>query len=308
MSGSAADTTTGVSLGGSTATSGSGSDGNTQSQQSAGSSTQATGSSGQQSQQQTTTTNWYDSVADQGLKQLAVEKGWKTPDDTLKSYKELETKLSSTSAARKAPSSANEYKFEVPAEMKAVYNEDLAGWLKNTSHKLGLTQEEASTFHNEFVGYAKTFHEAEAKSKSEALATSVKNAVGELSTEWKSQPGTPGFTRNVELAKRAIRMAGPGVMDSLEKAGAVVKVDGQMMVANGPLFAAFAKMGTGMYSEDSVFGEPASDKNPFDAKTEDRAMQGRLIQQDPDKAALLIKAAGQEKLFKQFLDRHAGKR
>lgn len=306
MSGSAADTTTGVSLGGSTATSVSGSDGNTQTQTTTTGAAQTTGSSGQQQQQQSASP--FDSLADQGLKQLATDKGWKTIDDTLKSYKELETKLSSTSAARKAPASATEYKFDVPAEVKATYNEDLANWLKTTSHKLGLTQEEASTFHNEFVGYAKSFHEAQAQAQSEALATSVKNAVGELSTEWKSQPGTPAFTRNVELAKRAIRMAGPGVMDALEKSGVVVKVDGQLMVANAPLFSAFAKMGSGMYSEDSVFGEPASDKNPFDAKTEDRAMQGRLIKEDPDRAALLIKAAGQEKLFKQFLERHGSGR
>lgn len=302
MSGSATDTTAGVSLGGGTGTSDGGSGGNTQSQTTSDGGAPATGSQGQQPAGDV----WYNSFSDQGLKQLAERKGWKGAEDALKSYKELETAFSQKADAPKAPAAPTDYKFTVPADLPqgTSYNEAMVDALKTVAHKAGVSQEAAAAIHDGIVAFAKQSYEQHQTAAQERLVTSIKSAVGELETSWKSQVGTPGFTRNVELAKRAIRMSGDGMMDALKDAGAVQEVNGELMVTNAKLFAAFAKMGEGMYAEDTLFGDVGGDKNPFADGTEDMAMQGRLVQNDPDKAALLIRAAGKEKMFAQFLERH----
>jgi hypothetical protein len=154
---------------------------------------------------------------------------------------------------------------------------------------------------------AKTEGAAAATAHAEAQKNVIRTTAGELQAEW-GQQGTPGFNRNMEMARRAIRMADPKLLDALKQTGAVVTVDGKDNVVNATLFKAFAKMGAGMYAEDSLFGSLGSDgKNPFDDKTTDLAMQGRFMREEPEKAISMIRAAGKEKMFAQFIERK-GKR
>lgn len=303
MSGSATDTTAGVTLSGGAGTGDSGSGDNTQSQTPPTSGAPVEGSQGQQ---QAGGGSWYDSFADQGLKQLAETKGWKGPEDALKSYKELETSYSQRVDAPKAPASPDEYKFNVPTDLPdgTSYNEQMVAHLKAVAHKAGVSQEAAAAIHDGIVEFAKQTVTQQQQAMQEQAIQNVQKAAGELSTEWKAQMGTPAFARNVELAKRAIRMSGDGMMDALKSAGVVQEIGGELMVTNAKVFAAFAKMGEGMYSEDTLFGEIGGDKNPFADGSEDMAMQGRLVKNDPDKAALLIRAAGKEKFFSRFLEDH----
>ena len=303
MSGSANDTTAGVTLGGITGTSDSGSGDNTQPQTPPVSTAPVAGSQGQP---QAGGDTWYSSFADQGLRELAAQKGWKTPEDGVKSFKELETAFSQRPAAPKAPASPDEYKFTVPTDLPGgtAYNEQMVAHLKTIAHKAGVPQEAAAAIHDGIVEFAKQSVVQQQQAMQEQVVQNVQKAAGELSSAWKAQVGTPAFTRNVELAKRAIRMSGDGMMDALKSAGVVQEVGGELMVTNATVFAAFAKMGEGMYSEDTLFGDVGGDKNPFADGSEDLAMQGRLVRADPDKAALLIRAAGKEKFFSRFLEDH----
>lgn len=302
MTTGATDTTgsaqTGFSIGGATTT-GSGSGGNTTSQPTAGG-TPPTGSEGQAQTQAA----WYGTLEDQGLKQLADSKGWKTAADAIRSYKELETSFSAKQAAASAPATPNDYKLDVPQNLPegVSYNEQFSGWFKNTLHKLGASQELASGLHSAYVEFASQAATAQAQEKAASLEKSVKDAFTDLTSMW-GKPDSPEFTRNAEMAKRAIRMADPKLLEALKAVGAITEIGGQLMVTNATIMNAFAKMGAGMYSEDKFDGGANDGKNPFDAKTEDMAMQGRLMKDDPEKAALLIKAAGREKFFAQFMQK-----
>lgn len=296
MSEAANDTTSGVSLG--TTTGDSGSDGNGEGSQKPAGDTTATGSQGSEGQ----ATAWYSTVEDADLKGMAEAKGWKSPADALKSYKELETMASAKGVGAKPPAKADDYAFKVPTDLpkEAGYNDAFAGWFKGAAHKAGLTQEAAAAIHDEFVGFAKASLEGGASAQAEAFTKSVETAQRDLETAW-GQKGTPTFDRNIEMAKRAIRMADPKLMDALKEVGAIGDHNGQPVVRNAVIVQALAKMGAGMFAEDRLFGTPASDKNPFDDATTDLAMQGRLIKEDPAKAATLIRAAGKQKMFEQFL-------
>jgi hypothetical protein len=301
--GTAVDTSGGVSLGGTGTADGQGSAGNSGSSAGAGTGTPPNGSDAGNGQ----AAAWYGTVEDADLKGLAEQKGWKSPTDVLKSYKELETAFSSKGGTlAKPPAKPDEYKFNAPTDLpkESGYNDQFASWYKTAAHKAGLTQEAAAALHDEFVGFAKSSLEGAGSAQAEQFAQSVQSAERELTTDWGAK-GTPTFDRNIEMAKRAIRMSDPKLMDALKQVGAIGDVNGQPVVMNATIVKAFAAMGAGMYAEDRLYGQPASDKNPFDDATTDLAMQGRLIKEDPDKAASLIHAAGKGRMFSQFLERHA---
>jgi len=302
MTGTASDTATGVSLSGGAATGASGSEDNSGKSQTT---TPVTPPTGKTEGEGGSAAPWYSTVEDAALKSLAETKGWKSPTDAIKSYKELETAFSQRPEAPVVPKDITEYKFTPPADIpKDAYNEKFAEGFKTWAHEAKLSVAQAAQLHDSFVNYAKEAMGGSAAEANAQLATQVSTAANELQADW-GKMDTPGFTRNVEMARRAIRNADPGLMDALRSVGVIATVDGQDMVRNAPIMKAFAKMGAGMYAEDRLHGTPSTDKNPFDDANRDMAMQGRLMREDPDKAALLIRAAGQDKLFSQFLEKHA---
>ncbi len=309
MPGSAEDTTggagvQGLDLGETSGTAGSGSAGNTKAN-GQGSGTPPNGSGAGN----VDAADWVNSITDAGLKTLATQKGWKTADDVVKSYQNLEVEFSKKGAAPTPPANPTDYKFNVPADLpkEAGYNDAFAEWFKGAAHKAGLPQEMAAGIHDAFVEFAKTNYATGVQAQSEAMTKVISDSLGALTQEW-GDTDSPGFKRNLELAKRAIRLVDPGLKDALTQVGAIVKVNGREMVANSTIFKALSKIGAGMYSEDKLHGEIGTEKNPFDDKTTDMAMQGRIIRENPDQAATLIRAAGKEKMFAQFLQRVAQKR
>lgn len=304
MTGTASDTATGVTLGGGTGTGDGGSGGNS-----------GTSPAGNQPSQTGNATGpgtgselWYGAVEDQGLRALAESKGWKNPTDALKSYKELETAYSSKTASPAVPKDASEYTFNLPQDLpREAYNDKFAEWFKGSALKTKLSKEQAAALHDEFVGYARESMGASQQQAQQALQERVNTAANELQAEW-GKIDSPQFARNAEMARRAIRNADPGLMDALRSVGVLQTINGQDTVLNASVMKAFAKMGEGMYAEDRVYGAPSSAKNPFADDSRDLAMQGRFIKEDPDKAASLIRAAGKEKMFAQFLARHAQQR
>lgn len=297
MSDTANDTATGVALDTGTGASGSGGNGGSSAGDAGGADTGSKSTTG-------STDAWYSGIADEGLRSLAQSKGWADPEAALKSYKELETAFSAKGDVPKPPAKADDYKFEAPKDIpEGVYNSEFANWFKGAAHKAGLAQEAASAIHDQFVEFAKGSFGAQAQAAQDALTKRVTDAQRDLETAWGSQD-SPTFKRNTEMAMRAIRHAEPGLMDALREVGAIVDVQGRAVVANPTIVKALARVGEGMYAEDKFSGTPTLSKNPFADGSEDLAMQGRLVQTDPDKAVSLIRAAGKDKMFAQFLERH----
>lgn len=250
---------------------------------------------------------WYSTLQDAELKSLAEKKGWKTVEDGVKSYAELERAFSAKQAANAAPADPKAYTFDVPTDLPSgvSYNDQFAEAFRGMAHKAGLSTEQAKALHGAYVEFAKSSYADQSQQQTAQLTERITKAAVELEAALGAKPGTPAFNRSVELAKRAIRMTDPGLMDTLKSVGAIVTVQGQDMVADAKLFSAFAKMGQSMYSEDTLYGEPAKDVNPFAAETENMAGQAHLIKNDPERAKLLIRAAGPKMtaMYKSFLER-----
>lgn len=244
---------------------------------------------------------------DPTLKELAQKKNWADTEAMAKSYAELERLHSSTRKAG-APTAPTDYKFDVPADLPAgvAYSKDFETAFKSMAHAADLSPEQAAKLHGEYVKFAVSQHGNASTVETTALTERVTKAATDLETALGANRGTAKFTQQVELAKRAIRMTDPGMMDVLKDAGVIVTVDGQDMVANAKLFAVFSKMGAAMYSEDKLFGEAASaDVNPFADATQNLALQGHYMRNDPEKAKLLITAAGAKAMstYQHFLNK-----
>lgn len=250
-----------------------------------------------------TTPAYYETIQDTALRDFAKGKGFDTAEKALKSYQELEATFSARTAATSAPADAKDYSFAPPENAKDIgYSDEFASWFRNAAHKGKVPDAFAKHIHDEYVNYAAAQAQAHQTAQATALQTSVQKTAGDLEMAWGAQ-GTPTFNQNMEMARRAIRMSDPGLMADLRAAGILTKgADGREVATSPAIFKALAKMGAGMYAEDKYDGGSASSKNPFDDKTVDLAMQGRMIRSEPEKAALLIRAAGKEKMFSGFLN------
>lgn len=305
MTESASDTTSGVHIG-STGTGAGGSDGNTNTSGAPGNGAPLNGSGDGSGG----SAAWYGSVKDADLRAYAEKKNWSDVDSVLKSNRELETKLSQRPEAPVIPKDVSEYKFNKPTDLPdGAYNEKFASSFASWAMAAGVPVEAAGKIHDAFVGWAKETMGAQATAAGEALGTKIRAAGTALEQDW-GKSETPGFKKNAEMARRAIRNADPELRQSLIDSGVlIVGADGKEMVGNAPIMKALAKLGASAYAEDSLYGTPTgSEKNPFADATADLAMQGRLIQNEPDKAVELIKMAGKQKMYSQFLSRHAARK
>ena len=249
----------------------------------------------------TTPTSWYSSLQDADLRGYAEKKGWQNADAAIKSYRELETQFSSRP---QPPANADAYKLDAPSDLPAgmTYDKEFSKAFRNMAHKAGLSQEQATALHGAYVEFAKGSFTSQSTASAAAIGERVTKAQSELEAALQAKVGTPAMARHVELAKRAIRMADPGLMDALKEAGVIVNVNGQDMVGNAKIFAALAKMGGAMYAEDGLYGVPSPDINPFDAKTENMQSQAHFIKNDPEKARMLLMASGNQKLINAYKD------
>jgi len=297
MTTSANDTTTGATFDAGTGAGGSG--GNTTGAGDGGSGSPPTSGQGGSGG-----TSPFASVQDASLRQWAEGKGWKGLDDVLKSGKEAETLISQRPQAPKLVADPKEYTFKAPDNAKDIgYSDEFAGWYRNAAFKSKMPADTAAALHDEFVGYAAAAGQAAAKAHQDALQKSIKDSAGALEAAWGAE-GTPTYKRNMELAQRSVRMADKGLMDELRAVGALTQIEGKDYVTKPALFKLLAQMGEGMYSEDTPEnGGDGNGVNPFADETQDMAMQGRLMKTDPDRAELLIKAAGKQQFFSGFLSK-----
>ena len=152
------------------------------------------------------------------------------------------------------------------------------------AHQAGLTPKQAAVIHDNYVrNMAGQLAAVQEMTNQKITATH-----GELTKAW-GAPETEGYKKSVELARRAITNLVLG--SSLKTLGAIDPVTG--MVTDTKVALALSRIGAAMYQEDAMYAGPTGNvDNPFSIKTENATRQGVLIQNDPAKAAILIRAAG----------------
>ncbi len=241
--------------------------------------------------------DWLASLSDDN-KQVATQRGWKSQDDAIKSYRELETKFSSREPAKgNDPQGSGEaprpgdYVFKAPANAEAVgYNQEFADQFKSWAAEAKIAPAQASALHDKFVEFAGNSLGQQSAAAQEAMATKFSDTEKALTKAWGST-NTPGFQRNVQLAERAANKL--GIMDALTDAGVFVKSGKETSVANAAIFEALAKVGNSMYAEDELHGAANDGVNPFDGGSEQAV--SALVRSDPAKALMLINQLPAEK-------------
>jgi hypothetical protein len=226
---------------------------------------------------------------------LAFVKGknFTDPNAQIASHRELQTAYSQKAALVDVPADANGYDFAAPADLPegVGYSPEFATAYKQAMLEGKVPKSAAKHTHDWFVNYAK---DAAAK-QVEATNRSITESKVTLVREWGPEEG-PQFSRNVELANRAVEQL--GLSDHLVKSGALLKsADGKMTVVDAATVKAFSKIGMAMFAEDGLYGTAASNSNPFAKDTENASAQAKVFKENPHKTLQLIKQSGQPEKF-----------
>ncbi len=246
--------------------------------------------------------NEWTTVLDDDTRQLVEQKGYKSPNDLGKAYRELSKKLGERVPEPPAddadteawdayyksigrPDTPEKYEFKIPEGVpeNIPYDSDFATKFKNWAHKSGLTPKQAQSLHdqyvNDFAGQMGTVQEQ--------VTEKVQTAHAAIQKEW-GDAESEGYRQNVELARRA--MVQLDLKDDLTGSG-LLDADGN--VTSAKVAFALARVGSKMFGEDKMFGGPSAGiKNPFSDQSENMTQQSMLIKNDPGRAKQLILAAG----------------
>lgn len=232
---------------------------------------------------------WYDGLVKDADNLKTVEaKKWASPEDAIKSYRELETRLSQGQKAQ-APSDPKEYAFTVPKEAEGSYSTEFADTYRNLAHKAGLSKEQAAAIHDGVLQFSQQSAKAAAEAQTAALTKSILETKTELEQVWGAEK-SPEFNRNLEMSRRALSQLDPGLKGALEQSGIIVKTANGETITNAAIFKALAKVGATMFSEDSLYGSAAQNTNPFAKATENLKAQGDIFRTNPERAKLLIQS------------------
>jgi hypothetical protein len=235
---------------------------------------------------------------------IVEAKGWKGPQDAIKSYRELETRLGQTLSVPGKdataedwnklyeklgrPESPDKYELKVdrtnlPAEMP--YDETFAVEFRNWAHEAGLNPRQVQALHDKWVGkYADGFTKS-----AQTLVSEQETAHRELTAKW-GDAQSEAYKKQVELMSRAARNL--DLTDAL-KAGNLITADGG--IRNAKLAVALAKVGAELFAEDSfATGNGGVLSNPWSKDAFNLTEQGKLVRSDPNKAKALIRAAGKD--------------
>lgn len=246
--------------------------------------------------------NWVAGLQIEDNRALVEAKQWKSPDDAIRSYRELEhhaskaLKLPGDNATAEdwdkfysklgRPESPDKYELKLNTEavpQDFPYDETSAIEFRKWAHEAGLSPVQAQSLHDRFVGYQANSFTA----SREALTKAEGDAHRAIVHEW-GGPDTSGYRQNVEYLSRAVAQL--GIKESLVKGGLV---SGDGSVLDSKLAFALAKVGKELYGEDSIATNANGVlKNPFSDEHENLTEQGRLVRDDPKKAAALMRAAG----------------
>lgn len=235
-------------------------------------------------------------------RRLVENKGWKSPDEALKSYSELD-EYRGRSVALPGEDATDEdwqafrHKMGTPEAAEAYQFEANEGAdetaltaLKGVFHGAGLDQRQADVLYQRLSQtYAESIEAHEAQ-QAEQLHQAMFEAKTALTDVWGNEDGEV-FKRNTEAARRAVgELGGDALFAELRQIGALT-ADNQIL---SPVLAkAMAEVGTQLFAEDALMkGGDAVTMNPFAKDTLNVTAQGQLVNSDPATARAMIRAAG----------------
>ena len=232
---------------------------------------------------------------------LVENKGWKSPDDALKSYRELDEyrgrsvalpgenatdeDWSSFRGKMGTPELADAYTFgsDDGADKDAVTS------LKGLFHGAGLDQRQADNLYQSMLASLGDTQHASVEQQAQRLTQRKTDSQKELVDAWGNADGEV-FKTNTEAARRAaIGLGGSDLFQELRDMGALSD-DNKVLAPK--LMKALAEVGTSMFAEDGfVSTGDVSAVNPFDKSSEDITAQSNLVKSNPSRARSLIRAA-----------------
>jgi hypothetical protein len=248
---------------------------------------------------------WVTGLRSEDNRAKAQAKGWRTPDDVVVSYSNLESQLGRAVVPPRAddtpekwdafyraagrPDDPGGYEFTMPEGLPEdfAYAEDLASSFRQWAHGSGLNPSQAQALHDRFVQYQGEQYEAYARMRDRSAG----EAHDRLVDEW-GDTDSDGYRRKVEFANRAIRNLGGDPLRHALQMGGLLTEEGA--VTNAALAFALAKAGEALYAEDTLTGSGPDGTNPWATDQENLGHQGQILRQDPERARVLIRAAGLE--------------
>ncbi|NQW01674.1 MAG: hypothetical protein HQ483_18365 [Rhodospirillales bacterium] len=235
-------------------------------------------------------------------RRLVENKGWRSPDDALKSYRQLD-EYRGRSVALPGDQATDEdwkafrHKTGMPEAadgyaltMMDGADENATATLKELFHKAELDQRQAQALYGGMAEALAMSRQMTTERQAEQLAEARENAEASLTRAWGATDGEI-FRRNIEMARRAVEaLGGDGLLGELRQLGALT--DSNQILSPVPA-KAFAEVGAQLFAEDSLIeGGEAITANPFADGSLNLAAQGDLVKRDPARARGFIQAAG----------------
>jgi hypothetical protein len=239
-----------------------------------------------------------------------ANKGFKTNDDIVNSYRALERQLGNAvtlpdetkpedvqkfRARLGVPDKADAYELKLPENLPDTmpYPDEDVKAFKTWAHEAGLTPKQAQALHDKFVG-----HQAESM---QGMVQALNQRLVETQSELIKENGpTDGhkfqaFVADAARGLRAVDAIAPGMRQELAELGALVEKDGKPYPASARVMKVLAKLGS-LFGEDGSLvgsGNMGSGDNPFAAGHSYNVTQQALLRKsDPDRAKALYLQAG----------------
>lgn len=195
------------------------------------------------------------------------------------------------------PEKQDGYQFTAPKEMPEglPYDGEKAKSFKDMSHKLGLTQAQATALHDFYIGEQVGAFKGMGEASAAALTAKAASATEVLVKEWGPLDGATAQA-NFEIADKVFAQV-PGGQEMLAELKGLGLVGPNKEILSAPLAKVLAAVGTALYTEDGVLrGKPDVIGNPFDDKGTSFNLTNamKVAKEDPDRARSLIMAAGKK--------------
>lgn len=227
---------------------------------------------------QASTGAWFESIKDEGMRGYVESKGYKGIEDIIAQQQNYEKLISAEKANSTLimpgadatpeqlsefynklgrPATAKEYKLAAPEGSDPAFSDNVANWM----HELGLNKTQAQALSAKYSEYAAS-NVAQMQQQKEI---EIQNQTTALKQEW-----AQNFDRNVELARRASRMAGIDEVTAMKM---------QDAIGTKAMMKIFHTFGAG-FSEHKIEGVGNS-ASPFGMSLEGSKARRQEIMNDP---------------------------
>lgn len=248
---------------------------------------------------------------EEGNRKTVESKGWKSPNDTIKSYADLERQFTDISSKALTPPTddakpedldaffgklgmpekAEGYDFKMPEGLPAdlPYDADFAKEFKAMARDARLPAKQAQALHDAYVKNFAAKMQAGAEAQAKAKAEAEQKAFAELSTAW-GAPDSESHKEKIGFVARALEQS--GIKD---EAVAMGLMDAQGFTAYPKMAQFLALAGERLFREGThVVGGVSIAGNPFAKGSENMTQQMLIAKNDRAKAIALIAAAGRQ--------------